>query len=84
MHWFSPSWDWWATEYGAKDGIFFGLVHGFENEMGYFSLGEMAEIMKEKPYGMSQGGIERDLHWKGKTIGEIKEMLEAREGRRGA
>ena len=68
----------------AEDGVFFGLVHGFEDEMGYFSLSEMAEVMKEKPYGMAQGGIERDLHWKNKTIGNIKERLEAREGRREA
>ena len=75
-HWFSPSWDWWATEYDPETGDLFGFVHGFEDEWGYFSLVELEDAMKERPLGLAQGGIERDLYWKPKTIAEIKERLE--------
>jgi hypothetical protein len=75
VHWFTPSWDWWATEYDPETGDMYGYVHGFDDEWGYFSLVELEEIMREKPLGLIQGGIERDLHWTPKTIGEIKKSL---------
>lgn len=31
-------WTWLATEYNPEERIFFGMVHGFEKELGYFSL----------------------------------------------
>ena len=35
---FTPDsgWTWWATEWLAESGEFFGLVQGFEVEFGYF------------------------------------------------
>ena len=33
-------WEWFATEFDGED-LFFGLVKGFETELGYFSLSEM-------------------------------------------
>lgn len=36
-------WDWYATEYDPEERIFFGLVKGFETELGYFSLEELEE-----------------------------------------
>ena len=51
------SWIWFAIE-GERDPdgdiLFFGLVDGFEKELGYFSLKELEEI---KVRGL---GIERD------------------------
>lgn len=37
-------WEWYLTEYDAKEKIAFGLVKGFEDEWGYFSLVEMEDI----------------------------------------
>ncbi len=34
------SWTWYATEFDGED-EFFGLVHGFVKELGYFSLDEL-------------------------------------------
>jgi hypothetical protein len=36
---FNPNsdWTWYATEFDGED-LFFGLVQGFEEELGYFSL----------------------------------------------
>ena len=73
---FSPysRWTWYVTEWNAKTGECFGLVEGFETELGYFDLTELAE-------STVQGGVpavERDLYWKPRTLGEIKS--EARRG----
>ncbi len=38
--------------------MFFGLVDGFERELGYFSLSELESV--HGPYGV---GIERDLYF---------------------
>ena len=37
------SWTWFATEFDGKD-MFFGLVYGFEEELGYFRLSELKSI----------------------------------------
>ena len=64
---FTPdsSWTWYATEFDGKD-TFFGLVDGFEKEMGYFSLLELKAA--RGPLGLP---IERDLYWKPRTLKEI-------------
>ena len=43
---FTPwsSWTWYATEYDPVERTFFGLVDGFEKELGYFSLDELADV----------------------------------------
>lgn len=67
----ASNWDWWATEY--KDGMFFGLVGGFELELGYFSLEELeANSCNVRPLG----GIERDLHWSTKSLAEVRSKAE--------
>lgn len=55
---FTPdsSWTWYATEYDPKERICFGLVEGFERELGYFSLDELESV--KGALGLS---IERDL-----------------------
>ena len=67
---FSPytGWRWYVTEWDAETGECFGLVEGFETELGYFDLTELAEVTV-------LGGVpavERDLYWEPKTLGEIK------------
>lgn len=61
------SWSWFATEFDPTTGMFFGLVSGFELEAGYFSLSELSAHRGR--FGL---GIERDLHFRPLTLGEIK------------
>ena len=67
---FSPynGWTWFITEWEAETGLCFGLVQGFEEELGYFSLDELAEVTV---FG-SVPAVERDLYWEPTTLGEIK------------
>ena len=48
------------------DYILFGLVEGQCKELGYFRLSELESV--RGPMGLP---IERDLHWKPKTLEEI-------------
>ena len=65
---FAPwsNWTWWATEFCPETRTFFGLVEGFERELGYFSLDELQEA--RGPFGL---GIERDLYWDPKPLKEV-------------
>lgn len=67
---FSPynGWTWYITEWHQESGLCFGLVEGFESEIGYFDLTELAETTV---FG-SVPAVERDIYWKPTTIGEIK------------
>ena len=67
---FSPysSWTWYITEWQAETGLCFGLVEGFETELGYFDLTDLAEVAV---FG-SVPAVERDLYWKPTTLGEIR------------
>ena len=67
---FSPysNWTWYITEWDANTGLCFGLVQGFETELGYFSLDELAEVTV---FG-SVPAVERDLYWRPTTLGEIR------------
>src|ERR1035437_9317354 len=81
------SWTWYASEgsivcpnhanydciecpkpWNIEDFIFFGLVFGAEVEYGYFSLKELQGWP-----GRLGLGIERDLGWRPKAFGEIKQ-----------
>ena len=70
---FNPvgSWTWYATEYHPEDRTFFGLVKGFETELGYFSLDELESVRLR--FGL---GIERDLHFREITMDALKAKLE--------
>ncbi len=67
---FSPysNWTWYITEMNPVTGLCFGLVQGFETELGYFDLTDLAEatVFGQVP------AVERDLYWKPQTLGEIK------------
>jgi len=65
----SNPWTWYATEFDGED-RFFGLVHGFEKELGYFSLKELESV--RGPMGLP---IERDLYWQPKMLQEIAPEL---------
>jgi hypothetical protein len=60
------SWTWYATEFDGED-TFFGLVDGFEKELGYFSLSELESV--RGPLGL---GIERDLHFPPTRLSEVR------------
>lgn len=54
------SWTWYAYEGERQedgDYMFFGLVDGFEKELGYFTLKQLEEV---KVRGL---GVERDMHF---------------------
>lgn len=51
------SWTWYAIEFDGDD-LFFGLVDGFEKELGYFRLSEL--LQNRGKFGME---IERDYYF---------------------
>lgn len=78
---FTPdsSWTWYASEGSPVDGngyfdtdeekvdyLFFGLVAGFEVELGYFALSELEAA--RGPLGLP---IERDVFFEPKTLAEL-------------
>jgi hypothetical protein len=67
---FTPdsSWTWYALEFDGED-IFFGLVIGFEQELGYFSLNEMSQAR-----GRLGLPIERDEHFRPTRLSEVKKL----------
>jgi hypothetical protein len=78
------SWTWYATEGSPvdEDGyfdtdkekidyLFFGLVVGFEPELGYFSLKEL-ETAKEGMRGIQAMPIERDIYFTPGRLSDIK------------
>lgn len=66
----SSSWTWWVIEGEVQedgDILFFGLVQGFEQEWGYFSLSELQSV--RGPFGLP---IERDKYFGDKTIADVE------------
>jgi len=64
---FTPdsNWTWYASEFDGDD-TFFGLVAGFDVELGYFLLSELQSV--RGPLGLQ---VERDLHYEPKTLAEL-------------
>ena len=60
---FTPlsNWTWYATEFDGDD-TFFGLVDGFDKELGYFSLAELESLGPK---------IERDLWFSPTPLSEL-------------
>jgi hypothetical protein len=73
VKYFSPDsgWTWYPSEYDPETKIFFGLVIGYEIELGAFTLPELQSI--RGPLGLQ---IERDLYYQAKTLRELKEQHE--------
>lgn len=64
LHYFHANgWDWYVTEKDVDGGVqqAFGLVKGFETELGYISITELVN-----------NGAELDLHFTPTTLGELK------------
>ncbi len=63
---FAPGtyWTWYATEFDGID-IFFGLVQGHEEELGYFSLIELQSLS-------GRVWVERDLYFKPTPISQLR------------
>ena len=61
-------WTWYITEWDPETGTCFGLVSGYETELGYFDLTELSEVavMGRVP------AVERDRYWEPKTLGEVR------------
>lgn len=65
---FTPdsSWTWYGSEFDGTD-LFFGLIQGPEEELGYFSLSELQSV--RGPMGLP---IERDLYFKPTPIAQLR------------
>ena len=61
-------WAWLVTEYDPESGEAFGLVRGFEEEWGYFSVREMEDLNRSKGFG----AVERDLSFEPKPLSEAR------------
>ncbi len=75
LKFFSPcsQWRWYVLEGEAceDDVRFFGYVDGFEGELGYFMLSELAETKVPRlPFDVP--AVERDCHWHPKRLSEIR------------
>lgn len=68
-HYFScvNGWDWWLLEFDGTDEAF-GLVEGYDDELGYFSIKEMEELNRQ----MGFAAIERDEHFSPKPLSAIR------------
>ena len=71
VKYFTPwsNWTWYVTEGEQREGgdwLFFGLVEGFEKELGYFTLSQLTEV--KGPMGLR---IERDRNFKA-NLSEVK------------
>jgi hypothetical protein len=71
--WFSPysNWRWFAIEFDGVD-TFFGLVQGFEVELGNFSKAEMETAV----FRGILPAVERDLSWQPKPLSEVRAAIE--------
>ena len=64
-------WTWYITEWDPKTGQCFGLVNGFEAELGYFDLNELSEVN----WIANTPAIERDLHWPARSLGRVRAQI---------
>ena len=60
------SWSWYMTELNPDTLVAFGLVDGFERELGYFSILELEGIKNRLGIG-----IERDIDFAPKRLGDL-------------
>ena len=66
---FTPdsSWTWFLTEFSPEKRLCFGMVHGLDHELGYFSLDELEAA--RGPLGMPS---ERDLHFQPRPLSQCQ------------
>lgn len=70
VHYFScvNGWDWYLTECDQRTGEAFGLVEGYDDELGYFSIKEMVELNRQ----MGFAAVERDEHFSPKPLSAVR------------
>ena len=61
-------WTWYGIEFDGTD-IFYGLVDGFERELGQFSLKELTTTWLPNP-------VERDVYFKPLRLSELNALLD--------
>jgi len=73
---FTPDsqWTWYPTEFDGRD-ICFGLVSGFEVELGYFSMSELEGVR-----GLFGLPIERDLYFQPASLNELMTLHKEQRG----
>jgi len=59
-------WSWFVVEYDPVERICFGLVHGLDEELGYFSLNELEGL---NVHGFE---VERDEHWAPRPLSQCR------------
>lgn len=59
-------WSWYATEFDGET-LFFGVVLGFERELGYFSLAEFEQVNRDAGFDR----IKRDADFQPTKLSEI-------------
>ena len=66
---FTPdsSWTWFVTEYCPEKRLCFGMVHGLDHELGYFSLDELEAA--RGPLGLP---IECELHFQSRPLSQCQ------------
>jgi len=71
-HYFNPYGvgEWWILEWDGENEMFGYADLGFP-ELGYISLSELENVS----IGGMELPIERDLHWREKTLGEVKQAV---------
>lgn len=57
----------WLLEFDGTDEAF-GLVEGYDDELGYFSIKEMAELNRQ----MGFAAVERDEHFSPKPLSAVR------------
>ena len=74
VKYFTPwaEWSWWGIEFDGTD-TFFGLVDGYDQELGYFSLSELESI--SGPAGLK---IERDLSFEPTNLSNVSRVFKER------
>ena len=72
----ATDWTWYAIEFDGAD-LFFGLVSGFDVELGYFSLSELSSVK-----GRLGLGVERDLYFEPQRLSEIRAQVDKLRGGR--
>ena len=61
------SWTWYIASYDPETRTAWGRVHGFEDEYGYIYMPELVGFRGR--FGLP---IERDLHWKPRSLSDCK------------
>ena len=61
-------WTWYAIEFDGKD-LFYGLVNGFDQELGYFRLSEL--LSNTGKLGLP---IERDLYFRPQKLSAVMKL----------